>query len=123
MCLAVQMHQLWIKSQGCSIPSLGLPFPRKCFIKRFTNALVAGFLSPESECSQCLSRATRRMCTLTNHSFGSLSSVGSNPLNSAPNGALTWVSSREAGINYIYYTMIEIPASVWNFYSSYRIFI
>lgn len=112
-----QISRLLHSQSGAPIP------PRKCFIKRFTNALVAGFLSPESECSQCLSRATRRMCTLTNHSFGSLSSVGSNPLNSAPNGALTWVSSREAGINYIYYTMIEIPASVWNFYSSYRIFI
>lgn len=44
MCLAVQMYQLWIRSQGCSIAGLGLPFPRICFMKRFTNALATGFL-------------------------------------------------------------------------------
>lgn len=126
MCLAVQMCQLRIKSQGCSTPSLGLPFPRKWFTKRFTDALVTGFLR---ECSQCLSRATWRLCMLaTNHSFGSPSSVGSNPLTSAPNEALTWLNNnREAGINYIYKVHInyyDIDTSIeWNFYSSYRIFI
>lgn len=45
MCLAVQMYQLWIRSQGC------VPFPvlgsrsDACFIRRFTNALVTGFLT------------------------------------------------------------------------------
>jgi hypothetical protein len=42
-----------------------------------------------------------------NHSFGSLSLVGSNPLNSVPNEALTWLNNNtKPGINYIYYGMI-----------------
>lgn len=59
-----------------------------------------------------------------NHSFGSLSSVGPNPLHSAPNEALPWLNNnREAGIDYIHYSRIQTPASMWNFHSSYRILV
>lgn len=122
MCLAAQMYQHWIRPQGCSISSLGLPFPHKHLRKKCTNVFVTGVLE---QVFSVPSRAPWRTCMLAiNHSFGSLSLVGSNPLNYPPNEALDWLNNNtKPEINYIYHRVIWISASVWNFCLSCRIFI
>lgn len=126
MCLAAQMYQCWVRSQGSSISRLGFPFPSRRFVKKSTNVFVTGVLEQvlSVPLQSHLEDARTRLRMLTiNHSFGSLALVGSKPLNSALNEALTWLNNdTKPGINYIYYSTIEIPASVWNFCLSYRVF-